>query len=197
MITKHLGYQIDISCGGIDNIYRHHDYNIAVIEGVSGKKFANYWLHAEHVLVDGVKMSKSRGNIVHVQDVIDSGVAPHHLRFYLIYGHYRDRLNLSRDRLHLARGRIDTFRDLTEKVASAGASPAKSDHRAADRIRRLPSEFERRMNDDLDVKGAFDALYDSVEALATMAAGGGLAARDRRAAAKMLGRIDGVLQVMR
>jgi cysteinyl-tRNA synthetase len=197
MITKHLGYQIDISCGGIDNLYRHHDYNIAVIEGVSGRKFANYWLHAEHVLVDGVKMSKSRGNIVHVQDVIDSGFSPHHLRFYLLYGHYRDKLNLSRDRLHLARGRIDAFRDLTEKIAGAGPSPAKSDHRAEQRIQRLQTGFERRMNDDLDVKGAFDALYDPVEALAKMAVSGGLAARDRQAAGKILGRIDGVLQVMK
>ncbi len=197
MITKHLGYQIDISCGGIDNLYRHHDYNIAVIEGVSGRKFANYWLHAEHVLVDGVKMSKSRGNIVHVQDVIDSGFAPHHLRFYLLYGHYRDKLNLSRDRLHLARGRIDAFRDLTEKIAGAGPSPAKSDHRAEQRIQRLQTGFERRMNDDLDVKGAFDALYDPVETLAKMAVSGGLAARDRQAAGKILGRIDGVLQVMK
>ena len=197
MITKHLGDQIDISCGGIDNLYRHHDYNIAVIEGVSGKKFANYWLHGEHVLVDGLKMSKSRGNIVYVQDVLDGGFAPHHLRFYLIYGHYRDKLNLSRDRLHLARGRIDAFRDLTEKIDKDGTSPAESDRRAVQRIRQLPTEFERRMNDDLDVKGAFDALYESVAALAKMAASGGIAARDRRAAVETLGRIDGVLQVMK
>jgi cysteinyl-tRNA synthetase len=196
MITKHLGYRIDISCGGIDNLYRHHDYNIAVIEGVSGKKFANYWLHAEHVLVDGVKMAKSRGNIVYVGDVLDKGFSPRHLRFYLIYGHYRDKLNLNRDRLHLARGRIEAFRDLTEKIAGAGTSPKKSDHRARRRIERLKADFQNRMNDDLDVKGAFDAVYESAEALAKMAAWGGLSAGHRREAAKLLGRIDGVLQIM-
>jgi cysteinyl-tRNA synthetase len=120
--------------------------------------------------------------------VIDSGFAPHHLRFYLIYGHYRDRLNLCRDRLHLARGRIDAFRDLAEKIAGAGKSPAKSHHRAERQLQRLQTEFERRMNDDLDVKGAFDAIYEPVEALAKMAAAGGLAVRHRRAAAKVLGK---------
>jgi len=104
MITRHLGYQVDISCGGVDNLYRHHDYNIAVIEGVSGKPFAAYWLHGEHVLVRGVKMSKSRGNITYLADLTARGYRPHHLRFYLIYGHYRDKLNLNLDHLHLARG---------------------------------------------------------------------------------------------
>ena len=197
MITKHLGYQIDISCGGIDNLYRHHDYNIAVIEGVSGKKFANYWLHAEHVLVDGIKMSKSRGNIVYVEDMLDSGISPHHLRFYLLYGHYRDRLNLNREHLHLARGRIDALRDLAGKIGKSGPAVKKSDHRAARCIRRLEADFQTRMNQDLDVKGAFDAVYESVEMLARMAAHGGLSAADRHRAAKALNRIDGVLQVMK
>ncbi len=196
MITKHLGYRIDISCGGIDNLYRHHDYNIAVIEGVSGKKFANYWLHGEHVLVDGVKMAKSRGNIVYVGDVLESGMAPHHLRFYLIYGHYRDRINLSRERLHMARGRIDTFRDLVGKITESRGARGKSDPRAAERVRRLEGGFKDRMNDDLDVKGAFDAVYEPVEKLAGTAAAGRLSARDRNAAAKALERIDGVLRVL-
>jgi cysteinyl-tRNA synthetase len=59
MIFKHLGPAVDISCGGIDNIYRHHDYNIAVIEAISGDTFAHYWLHGEHVLVDGKKCPKA------------------------------------------------------------------------------------------------------------------------------------------
>ncbi|MCF8078189.1 MAG: class I tRNA ligase family protein [Desulfobacterales bacterium] len=197
MITKHLGYRIDISCGGIDNLYRHHDYNIAVIEGVSGKKFANYWLHGEHVLVDGLKMSKSRGNIVYVEDVLANGFAPRHLRFYLIYGHYRQKIDLNRDHLHLARGRIDTFCGLAAKIADEGRTAARSQESAPGLIRRLATGFEERMNDDLDVKGAFDSIYDTVEALAKMAASGKLSKKDRQEAARSLARIDGVLQVMK
>jgi len=197
MITKHLGTQIDISCGGIDNLYRHHDYNIAVIEGVSGKKFANYWLHGEHVLVDGLKMSKSRGNIVYVEDVLADGFAPRHLRFYLIYGHYRQKIDLNRDHLHLTRGRIDTFCDLAAKIADEGRTAARSHESAPGLIRRLATGFEKRMNDDLDVKGAFDSLYETVEALAKMAVSGKLSKKDRQEAARSVARIDGVMQVMK
>ncbi len=197
MITKHLGYRIDISCGGIDNLYRHHDYNIAVIEGVSGKKFANYWLHGEHVLVDGLKMSKSRGNIVYVEDVLADGFAPHHLRFYLIYGHYRQKIDLNRDHLHLARGRIDTFCELAAKITGEERTAARSHESVPGLIRRLAAGFEERMNDDLDVKGAFDSLYETAETLAKTAASGKLSKKDRQEASRILDRIDGVLQILR
>ncbi len=196
MITKHLGYRIDISCGGIDNLYRHHDYNIAVIEGVSGKKFANYWLHGEHVLVGGLKMSKSRGNIVYVDDVLAEGFSARHLRFYLIYGHYRQKLNLNRDRLHLTRGRIDTFCELAAKITRAGNDASRSHKSVPGLVRRLKSGFEERMNNDLDVEGAFDCLYETVKALAETAGAGKLSKKDRKAAEKSLARIDGVLQVL-
>jgi cysteinyl-tRNA synthetase len=63
MVTKHLGFTIDVACGGVDNLVRHHDYTIAVAEGVSGSQFAKYWLHAAHLFIDGKKTSKSRGNV--------------------------------------------------------------------------------------------------------------------------------------
>jgi cysteinyl-tRNA synthetase len=61
MVTKHLGDRIDIACGGVDNLYRHHDYTIAIMEAVSGHTFAPYWLHGEHVLVDGRKCPRAGG----------------------------------------------------------------------------------------------------------------------------------------
>jgi len=88
IVTEHLGYTIDIACGGIDNLYRHHDYNIAVIEAASGKEFARFWVHGEHLLVDGKKMSKSVGNIVYPQDLMTKACTGQHIRFYLLYGHH-------------------------------------------------------------------------------------------------------------
>jgi len=95
MVTKHLGYTIDICCGGIDNLYRHHDYNLAVIEASSGEEFARYWVHGEHLLVNGKKMSKSVGNIIYPDDLMHDGLSGQHVRFYLLYGHHRRRLNFT------------------------------------------------------------------------------------------------------
>ncbi|NTU48285.1 MAG: class I tRNA ligase family protein, partial [Syntrophobacteraceae bacterium] len=83
MVTEHLGYSIDIACGGIDNLYRHHDYNIAVVEGVSGSDFSRFWLHGEHLLANGKKMSKSIGNIVYPEDLQKDGYSGEQIRFYL------------------------------------------------------------------------------------------------------------------
>ena len=69
MVTKHLGYRIDIACGGADNLYRRHDYTIAVVEGASGRTFSSYWPHGEHVLIDRIKMSKSKGNILYPEGI--------------------------------------------------------------------------------------------------------------------------------
>jgi cysteinyl-tRNA synthetase len=95
MVTKHLGFQIDLSCGGIDNLYRHHDYTIAVVEAVSGRKFSRYWLHGQHLLVEWKKMSKSRGNVIYPDDLLRQGFSPEEIRFFLIYGHYRDKMSLT------------------------------------------------------------------------------------------------------
>lgn len=196
MIVKHLGYQIDISCGGVDNLYRHHDYNIAVLEGVSGRKFANYWLHGEHVRVDGTKMSKSRGNIVYPEDLTSQGFASHHLRFYLIYGHYRKVINLNEEKLMNARGRVDTFRDRVDRIVSGTRGPVRSGKRAAALIGRLTGDFQKHMNDDLDVKGAFDAAFDAVSKLVQLDADRGLSRSDRRQVKAKLEKIDSVLKIL-
>jgi cysteinyl-tRNA synthetase len=195
MITRHLGYQVDISCGGIDNLYRHHDYNIAVIEGVSGKTFANYWLHGAHVLVDGVKMAKSRGNITYPSDLLERGFAPHHLRFYLIYGHYREKRNLEEERLQLCRGKVDTLLQNAARITEEDGSVRKSDGKADGWIRRLRTGFEEGMNDDLDVEGAFEAVYDALQKLAVVKARGRLSAQDSRRAGEALRGIESVWRI--
>jgi cysteinyl-tRNA synthetase len=196
MITKHLGYQIDISCGGVDNLYRHHDYNIAVIEGVSGKTFARYWLHGEHVLADGVKMSKSRGNIVTIEDLLIRGFSPHHVRFYLIYGHYRNKLNLNEEHLMVARGKVDTLRALADRIATGNGGGRRSHPSASSLIHRLGTEFESHMNNDLNVKGAVDAIFELLQQLSQLAAEGGLSRSDCRNVEKKLTAIDAVWQVL-
>ena len=201
MITKHLGYRIDISCGGVDNLYRHHDYTIAVIEGASGEEFCPYWLHGAHLLADGEKMSKKKGNIVYPRTILEEGYSPGDIRFYLIYGHYRKRMNLTRERLDSRARMLRGFRDRLRRIfggfldaeegknhgsALQGGGPAVGILRA----------FEQGMNDDLDVKSAFDKVGRELEKIEREHARIPLPEQRKRALADAVRRIDGVLQVI-
>ncbi len=87
MSTKYLGDNFDIHCGGVDNIFPHHENEIAQSECANNKQFVNYWLHSEHLLIDGGKMSKSAGNFYKINDLIDMGFTPEALRYLLLSGH--------------------------------------------------------------------------------------------------------------
>lgn len=110
MIVAHLGAEIDIQCGGVDNLYRHHDYNIAVMEAYSGREFARYFLHGEHLIVEGSVMSKSKGNVLYTEHILDRGYEPHHLRYFLLSEHYRKKLNFTWEAFQESCERIDTLR---------------------------------------------------------------------------------------
>jgi cysteinyl-tRNA synthetase len=162
MVTENLGYQIDINCGGIDNIYRHHDYNIAIIESLSGKEYANYYLHGEHLVIDGKTMSKSLGNIRYPEDMLKQDIQPHHLRFFLIYTHYRRKLNLTDASFTRAAEYIDSIRSLIRKLVQkprADSEPNPGDPRAGKLIEGIREEFEKHMNDDLSAGRAVDGVY--------------------------------------
>ena len=112
MITKHLGYNVDIACGGIDNLARHHDYTIAIIESISNKRYADYWLHGGHLFVEGKKMSKSKGNVIYLNDLIKMGFKKEEIRLFLIYHHYRKRLYFN----------LETLKNLSVKVKVQSAN---------------------------------------------------------------------------
>lgn len=192
MVAQHLGYEIDINCGGIDNIYRHHDYNIAVIESVSGTTYANYFLHGAHLIVGGRPMSKSRGNILYPQDVLDWGFQPHHLRYFLIHAHYRKRLNLTRERFRAAAERLDELRSLAAGLLRAGDGPGSAS--CLPRIDDLTAAFEKAMDDDLSAGQAIEGLFRSLKDLRTHCAPLSAAEADRLRS--RLQRFDEVLGVL-
>lgn len=196
MITQHLGYQVDISCGGVDNLYRHHDYNIAVIEAISEKEFSRYWLHGEHVLVDGTKMSKSKGNIVYPKDLLRKGYSGRDIRFFLIYGHYRRKMNLTQESLEGARRKLASFEKMVEKFTGTASGSGRSQRKAEPLLRGLTRDFEEHMNNDLDVQGAFDAVFENLTRLAEFKESGGLGSQDCERVADLLPRIDMVLKVL-
>jgi cysteinyl-tRNA synthetase len=163
IVTKHLGLMIDVSCGGIDNMVRHHDYTLAIAEAVSGKQFSRYWLHGGHLLVNGKKMSKSKGNVYYPKDILAKGFSGRQLRFFLIYRHYRRKLNFTFEKFTQTIRKLDSFRSMIadfEKVKPL--SHLEKPEMIADKITDV---FEEYMNNDLDVKFAFDNVYETVSRL--------------------------------
>jgi cysteinyl-tRNA synthetase len=195
MATKYLGYKIDIHCGGIDNLYRHHDYNLAVVEGVSGEIFSNFWLHGEHLLLNGKKMSKSKDNVVYTEDLLDKGYSPEHIRFYLLYGHYRRKMNLTDKNFGEAATRLDSISEMIKELKKPKLV-AKSRKETKDIIIQLTQNFEDRMNDDLDVKGTFDGLYDAISQLLDYKKQGKLSDKDCKGIIRKIKKIDNVLNVI-
>jgi cysteinyl-tRNA synthetase len=196
MITRHLGYRIDIACGGVDNLYRHHDYNIAVIEAVSGEEFSSIWLHGEHVLLNGEKISKSKGNILYPYDILEKGMSAAGLRFFLAAVHYREKLNMTDDNMQDMEMRCRRLQSLARQLTSPLAESGRKNPRTDSRIEALKKDFEKAMNNDLQVGPACDALLGHLEALQQIRSDGGLLKRQRQRLQEYLLQIDSVLQIL-
>ncbi|MCB2184182.1 MAG: class I tRNA ligase family protein [Desulfobulbaceae bacterium] len=196
MITGHFGFQIDIACGGIDNIYRHHDYSIAVIEGVSGTDFAKYWMHGEHVLLDGGKMSKSKGNIVYPQDLRDRKNSAAAIRFFLMHTHYRKKLNLTDRVLFECREKCHTIQTLARRIFEPPQGNKAEEPDAEKLIQCLVDDFENNMDDDLQVGPACDGLVKHLEKLVEIHKKNGLSKKQWNRIGEKLLHIDSVLQVL-
>ena len=160
MSMKLLGETFDIHTGGVDNMFPHHEDEIAQSEAATGKKFVHYWLHCAHLVVDGKKMSKSLGNFFTLRDVLGKGFSGRELRYELIATHYRQSLDFSFKSLEGRRvslARLDEFRDRLHGRAgdaSAGTPP--------DWAERGRSEFRAAIFEDLNISGALAALFDFV-----------------------------------
>jgi cysteinyl-tRNA synthetase len=156
-----LGDQIDIHCGGVDNIFPHHEAEIAQSEGVTGKKFVRYWLHCAHLLVDGQKMAKSLGNFYTVPDVLARGYTGRELRYALLRVHYRVPLNFTWEGMneaHESLGRIDEWLARLREC-SASVRLARSH---AGQARSVPYTFEDALDDDLNISAALGFLFESI-----------------------------------
>jgi cysteinyl-tRNA synthetase len=156
IIHKTLGDPIDIHTGGVDHIGTHHPNEIAQTEAAYGHKLANYWLHSEHLLVDGQKMSKSLGNFYTLSDVIDKGFDPMALRLFYLQGHYRTQINFTWENLEAAQNRLKDLRSWADlrHQPSADTMPDELDELFRDTRR----EMLNAMQNDLSTPQALTAL---------------------------------------
>lgn len=197
MILQTLGYGLDIFCGGIDNIYRHHDYNIAVMESFSGVELSRFWLHGQHVLADGQKMSKSLNNIIYPEDLLAGGVSWKHLRFYLIYTYYRKKVSFTDEDFRRVCSKLDELRSMVAGLIDAGSRTGSSTDQSAEKMAgALMARFETGMNDDLDTRTAIDGVMETVRSLDSLARAGKLGGEQARVIEGLLRRIDQVLNVI-
>lgn len=158
MLCDTLGPTVDIWCGGEDNLVRHHDYNIAVMESATGKTLSCFWLHGAHLLVEGKKMSKSRGNVIYPDNLLANGYSGKEIRFFLIYGHYRKRLNFTHKAMDQRTQRLQSLLGIIKKLKHSSLEKGLENHHASELIKEIVPTFSRHMDNDLDVSSAFDNL---------------------------------------
>ena len=153
-----LGPELDIHCGGVDNIFPHHEAEIAQSESCTGKKFVRYWLHCAHLMVQGQKMAKSLGNFYTLRDLTAQGWTGRELRYALISVNYRLPLNFTFEGLAAARSalaRIDEW--VTRLTTLAG-----SENRASAHPLGAATAFLDALDDDLNISGALGHLFDAI-----------------------------------
>jgi len=155
MATALLGEELDLHCGGVDNIFPHHEAEIAQSEGCSGKRFVRYWLHCAHLLVDGQKMSKSLGNFYTLRDVLAKGYSGREVRFALIRVHYRAPLNFTWEGMEEARQALTRIDEWLRRLREVAAN--------ADSVEQIAEDqFGAALDDDLNISAALGHLFEQI-----------------------------------
>jgi len=155
VIAKHFQETLSIYCGGIDNLFRHHDYTRAILESIRPYPMAKFWLHCNHLYVYGQKMSKSKGHILYTEDLIKQACTAQEIRFFLIYGKYRERMNYSPELMGTAIDKLRMFKRIMRNIKKKADSSKACKGRIS---RTLEKTFVEHMDYDLAVKDAFDGL---------------------------------------
>ena len=160
MAMKYLGETIDIHSGGVDLAFPHHENEIAQSEAATGKPFVRYWLHAEHLLVDSQKMSKSLGNFYTLRDLLQKGHKPSTLRFLLASVPYRRQLNFTEEGLQQAASSVERLRNFATRLKTSKFPEGKS--ALMEGAERARENFERGLEDDLNTAQALAAVFDLI-----------------------------------
>lgn len=198
MSSKYLGKTFDLHCGGVDNMFPHHEDEIAQSEAANGCRFVNMWMHCAHLMVENQKMSKSLGNFYTLKDILDKGYSGREIRYVLIGTYYRQSLNFSFQALEEARGnlqRIDAFRERLQDVAKHGAEGDATPEQAA-AFEKAGTAFLAALQDDLNVSAGLGVLFDFLRESNRELDAGAFTAAAARGALEALGKMDEVLAVM-
>jgi len=194
MSMKYLGESFDLHTGGIDNKFPHHENEIAQSEAATGKKFVKYWMHTEHLLVDGKKMSKSLGNFYTVRDLTQKGLKPMAIRYTFLNTNYRQQLNFSIESVKDAQKTLDGLQNFISRLREVKSE--KND----DTIKVLTDEalngFTEAMDNDLNVPEAVTYIFDFVKKINKMIDEESIGKKSAQEALEFMKKIDSALGIL-
>ncbi len=194
MSMKYLGETFDIHAGGVDLIFPHHENEIAQSVGGTGKPFVRYWIHFEHLKVEGETMSKSKGNYYTFRDLQAKGFSPEAIRYFLLSVPYRKQLNFTFDALRGAEKTVEGLRDFLARLDEAKTEPGRNDE-LGDATGRALKEFEEAMDDDLNTSVALAAVHNLTREVNTALAKHILREDNKREVIRAIERFDSILNV--
>ncbi|MDQ1522147.1 MAG: cysteinyl-tRNA synthetase, partial [Pyrinomonadaceae bacterium] len=179
MSMKYLGETFDIHCGGVDLIFPHHENEIAQSEGATGKPFVNYWLHGEHLKINGESMSKSKGNYYTYRDLARQGFTPAAIRYALFSAPYRKQINFTLDGLRGHEKTVASLQDFRARLEEARTEPGSNPQMRSAAARAL-EEFTNGLDDDLNTSVALAAVHNLSREVNTALDNHALRADDQR-----------------
>lgn len=195
MAMRYLGQTIDIHTGGVDLVFPHHENEIAQSECISGHPFVRYWLHAEHLMVEGQKMAKSLGNFYTLRDLLAKGYQPEAIRYLLVSAPYRKQLNFTFEGLNAARTAIERLRNFELRLKSARFPEGVSEPLEA-RARQATEAFDAGLDTDLNTADALAAVFEYIRDVNTAMDSGEFRAGNVPSALAFLARFDSVFDVL-
>lgn len=195
MSSKYLGPSFDIHCGGVDNIFPHHENEIAQSEAYFGQKFVNYWLHCHHLIVEGEKMSKSKGNFYTLRDLLRKNIDPMALRLLLLTTHYRKTLNFTFEALEQAQSSLQRMRDFIFELESRSFADGETEE-----VRKITAKCHQKfiegLSDDLNISAALTALFELIREINILIAQEKIHKGDAFLIKEFLQSLDSVLGVL-
>jgi len=195
MAMKYLGSTLDIHTGGVDLTFPHHENEIAQSEAATGKPFVRFWLHAEHLIIDGEKMSKSAGNFFTLRDLLAKGQKPSTIRYLLMSVPYNRQLNFTRDSLKQAESSVERLRNFVARLKTEQFQPG-SNPQMQKRSERAEHDFDTGLADDLNTAVALAAVFDLVRDVNTAMDRGEFRQQDALRILAGMEKFDGILAVL-
>jgi cysteinyl-tRNA synthetase len=196
MAMKYLGETLDIHAGGIDLTFPHHENEIAQSEALTGKQFARFWLHSEHLIVEGQKMSKSLGNFFTLRDLLDRGYKPEVIRYLLTAVPYRNKLNFTFEGLKAAATAIDRLRSFQLRLDTDKFSVGENEV-IDSRTKGALERFEASLDDDLNTAEALAAMFEYIRDTNSSMDAGEFKTGNLAGARKLFERFDSIFDVLR